>query len=507
MSTTETNNKRIAKNTVVVYLRLFVVTVVGLITSRYALKVLGVSDYGLYNVVGGVIALFAFVSGSLSSTTIRFLNIEIGKSDGNPNKMFNICNVIHILFALLLLLLAETIGIYYILNYLKVAPGKEGDAMFVFQVSTIVSCLGLINVPYMSVLIANEKFLLIALVDIINGFIKLFAVLSLFLYSGNVLVVYALLMSLTTLFSFIMYHTIAYKKWPYIVKWFFVKKRESYKQVLVYNNYNILATVSLVARSQGSNILINFFFGTIVNGAYAVARTVQGFVESFMANFDSAAAPRITQYVGGNNEVEAQKIVYSISRYCILMMIIVFFPLYIETDYLLSLWLEEVPEYATTFCRVLLIVILVASTGGGMIQYINASGKIKWFKLQSCFWSLLVLPIGYVLFRQGYEPWWIFILFILSDVFNRICQLYLMKKLLNFNSINFVLNAYLKPFYIVVLMGTFIFFYNKLSIEGPSYKILGIVITIIFTLLFVWFVGLYPGERKKLVSLIKQKIF
>lgn len=507
MSTTETNNKRIAKNTVVVYLRLFVVTVVGLITSRYALKVLGVSDYGLYNVVGGVIALFAFVSGSLSSTTIRFLNIEIGKSDGNPNKMFNICNVIHILFALLLLILAETIGIYYILNYLKVAPGKEGDAMFVFQVSTIVSCLGLINVPYMSVLIAKEKFLLIALVDIINGFIKLFAVLSLFLYSGNVLVVYALLMSLTTLFSFIMYHTIAYKKWPYIVKWFFVKKRESYKQVLVYNNYNILATISLVARSQGSNILINFFFGTIVNGAYAVARTVQGFVESFMANFDSAAAPRITQYVGGNNVVEAQKIVYSISRYCILMMIIVFFPLYIETDFLLSLWLEEVPEYATTFCRVLLIVILVASTGGGMIQYINASGKIKWFKLQSCFWSLIVLPIGYFLFRQGYEPWWIFILFILSDVFNRICQLYLMKKLLIFNSINFVLSAYLKPLYIVILMGTYIFFYNKLCVVGPSYKILGIVVTTMFTLLFVWFVGLYPGERKKLVSLIKQKIF
>ena len=152
----DTSNKTIAINTIVVYASLFITTIIGLITSRYVLQVLGVSDFGLYNVVGGVIALFSVISGSLSTTTIRFLNVEIGKKDGNPNRIFNICNVVHICFALILLALAETIGVFYINNYLNVEPGKEADAMFVFQVSTVVACLGLINVPYQSTFIAKE---------------------------------------------------------------------------------------------------------------------------------------------------------------------------------------------------------------------------------------------------------------------------------------------------------------------------------------------------------------
>ena len=166
-------NRRIAKNTLIVYVRLFVVTVVGLLTSRFVLQALGISDYGLYNVVGGVISLFAVIAGSMSSTTIRFLNIEIGKSDGDPNKMFNICQMTHIAVAVVVLLLAETAGIIYILSYLNVEPGKESDAMFVFQVSTIVSCVGIINVPYQSVFIAKEKFFHIAVIDVANALIKL----------------------------------------------------------------------------------------------------------------------------------------------------------------------------------------------------------------------------------------------------------------------------------------------------------------------------------------------
>ena len=194
------------------------------------------------------------------------------------------------------------------------------------------------------------------------------------------------------------------------------------------------------------------FFGTIVNGAYAIARTVQGFVDSFMANFDMAAAPKINQLVGGENQSDALHIVYSISRYCILMMCVVFFPLYAEMGTLLSIWLVDVPQYTLQFCRVLLIVILIASTGGGIIQYINASGKIKWFKIQSCFWSLLVLPMGFWVFRLGWQPWWILILFAMSDVFNRISQLILLRNIVGFNSLEFVKMSWLKPLKVVLIL-------------------------------------------------------
>ena len=494
-SSITSGNKSIAINTIVVYVRLFIVTIFGLITSRLVLKLLGVSDYGLYNVVGGIIALFSVVSGSLSTTTIRFLNIEMGKENGNPNKLFNICNVIHIIFAIILLVVAESVGIWYINNFLNIAPGKELDAMFTFQVSTIVACLGIINIPYISTFVAKEKFVQIAIIDIANSIIKLFSVLCLFFFDGNALKAYALLMSLSTIFSFILYHYLSYRQWVNIVKWNFVPFKSDYLKVLVYNNYNILSTISLVARSQGSNILINFFFGTIVNGAYAIARTIQGFVESFMANFDTAAAPRIIQKVGAGESKTSENIVIKICRYCILMIILVFFPLMAETELILNLWLGQVPEYSVRFCRLLLVVVLVASTAGGILQYINASEQIKWFKIQSCFWSLIVLPIGFILFQYGFEAWWIFVLFIISDILNRVCQLFLMKRLLDFNVVKLVSQAYARPLFVICIMVVYLFVYDCINLDKLPLKVLGTIITFVVTLICVWFIGLVKQER------------
>lgn len=505
MSEQISDNKRIAKNTVIVYLRLFIVTIIGLITSRFVLQALGISDYGLYGIVGGIISLFAFISGSLSTTTIRFLNVEMGKEMGDPNKIFNICNVVHIVFALLLLILAETLGVFYINNYLNVSDGKHADAMFVFQVSTIVSCIGIINVPYLSTFVAKERFSQIAIVDIINSIVKLVSVLCLFIIDGNTLRIYAILMSLTTLLSFIVYHYLSHKQWPDLVIWRFVKEKSEYKKVVIFNNYNILATVSSLARTQGSNILINIFFGTVVNGAYGVARTIQAFVESFMANFDSAAAPKINQSVGGEKHSSAVNIVYSISRYCILMMCLVFFPLFAEMETLLFLWLGNVPEYTVQFSKTLLVVVLIASTGGGIIQYINASGKIKWFKIQSCFWSLIVLPIGYIIFKLGLPPWWIFILFIFSDIFNRVCQLILLKILVGFNSFEFIKLSWYKPLKVILIMLVYLYVYSLIPMTKFITHIVGLLLTLIITSIVIWFIGLYSEERKKLVKLIIKK--
>lgn len=503
---TKSSNKTIAINTIVVYARLFITTIIGLITSRYVLQVLGVSDFGLYNVVGGVIALFSVISGSLSTTTIRFLNVEIGKKDGNPNRIFNICNVVHICFALILLALAETIGVFYINNYLNVEPGKEADAMFVFQVSTVVACLGLINVPYQSTFIAKEKFMHIAWVDITNAIIKLISVLCLLKYTGNVLCAYALLMSLTTLFSFVVYHGLSYKKWPELVKWHFVSHKKDYKQVLVYNNYNILAAVSLIARSQGSNMLINFFFGTVVNGAYAIARTVQGFVDTFMTNFDAAAAPRILQNVGAGEKSSSENLVYKVARYCILIMCLVFFPLMSETEYVLRLWLGSVPEYSVVFTQLLLVVILVSSTAGGMLQYINASDKIKWFKIQSCFWSIIVIPLGFVMFKYGWASWWIFVLFIISDILNRAVQLYLMHRLLQFDSIAFMKSAYMRPLAVISTMSMYLILYNLISIENNFGHILGLLVTVSLSASSIFLLGLTDSERKQICNFLKTKL-
>ncbi len=504
MPPTTTSNKRIAKNTIIVYIRLFVTMIIGLLASRFVLQRLGVSDYGLYNVVGGVIAIFSVVSGSMSSTTIRFLNYEIGKVDGNPNRVFNICNVTHITFAVGLLLLAETVGLFYIYNYLKVEPGKEADAMFVFQVSTIVACVGLINVPFQSVFVAKEKFFTIALIEIVNAFVKLGLVILLLYYQGNALRLYAIIMSATTFISFVVYHYLCYKYWPDLVKWNFIKKFRHYKELLIYNNYVLLSSVAYVGRAQGANILINFFFGTIVNGAYGIARTVEGFIMAFTVNFDSAAAPQITQCVGKGDIETASSIACRSCRMCILLSLLAAFPLLIEMELVLKFWLGRVPEYTVSFCQLMLLAVVVASTGGGLLRLKDAMGKIKWFMIQYSFWYFISFPIGFILLKLGCPPVTIILIYVVTDLINRICQLYLMKRIYDFDIISFCKKAYTRPCIIMIIMVLYFILYSTITFSNTTEHIIGFVFTAIFGAGLIYTIGLTSVERSKILEYAKK---
>ncbi len=500
------NNKRIAKNTIIVYLRLFIVTIVGLMTSRFVLQALGISDYGLYNLVGGVIALFAVIAGAMSSTTIRFLNIEIGKPDGNPNKIFNICQTTHMAFAALVLLLAETAGLFYIYHYLNVSAGKESDAMFVFQVSTIVACIGIVNVPYQSVFIAKEKFTYIAVIDILNSLIKLGLVLMLLYYDGNALRLYAVIMSASTFVSFIAYHYLCFRYWPDLVRWKLFRTFGSYRELLVYNNYILLSSVALLGRSQGANILINYFFGTVVNGAYAIARTVESFVVTFMVNFDSAAAPQITQSVGRGDIKQASAIACRSCRMCQLLSLLVAFPLYVEMEFVLQLWLGTVPDYTVPFCRVMMIAVFVAATGGGFLRLKDAMGKIKWFMLIHSFWYLFSLPVGFVLLKYGFPPVTILLLYVFTDILSRVCQLGLMKIIYDFNVFSFCRKSYTKPMSVFLIMAVYVIMYESIEIVGSVCHFTGLVITSIVGIALVWLFGITCSERISCLKFISKTV-
>ena len=502
----KSSNKKIAKNTLIVYVRVFVTMFVGLFTSRFVLQALGVSDYGLYNVVGGVISMFTFISGSLAATTTRFVNYEMGKENGDTNRIFNISNVLHLCFALLILLLAESIGIFYIEHYLNVDPGKEGDAMFVFQVSTIVACIGIINVPYQSLFIAHEKFSMIAIIDILNTIIRLILVLLLFLYKGNVLRLYAVFMSAMTIVTFVAYHYYCYKYWPKIVKFRVIKELSAYKELLVFNNYNLLGTASLVARNQGSNMLINYFFGTAVNAAYAIANNVQIYVNIFIGNFDTAAGPQITQKVSSGKVQDSLNLVYKTCRICILLMIIVFFPLLVELNFILQVWLGKVPEGTSTFCVFTLLIAVVSSTSGGLTQFINGYGKIKWFKIQYSILYLLCIPVGYLLFKYGYPAYYITILFVISDLLSRVNQLLLLKKMLGLKIVCFFKEAYLRPIVVFALLLLYSFFYRDLQMQGIAQHVAGIVFTAILAMIASFSLGLKKTERENIKTLVINKI-
>ncbi len=502
MSNNFTSNKRIAKNTIVIYAQLFVTIVVNLLMSRYVLQVIGVSDYGLYNVVGGVVSLFTFISSSLQRTTIRFLNFEMGKQNGDTNRVFNQCNLIHIVFSLVVLFLLESFGVFYIQNYLNVEVSKGADAMFVFQVSTIAMCIGIANVPYQSIFIAHERFSFVAVIEIVRTSVKFLLVLLLFSYSGNVLRLYALLMSGVTLGSLMFYQICAMRHWPDIVKWKFVNDLKLYKEQVLFSNWTLLKTLSMVARHQGSVLLINMFFGTTVNAAYAIAYTVQNQVMRFVSKFDGAVAPQITQNISAGKIERSIYLASHSCRYCLLLMEIVFFTLYVDLDLILTLWLGTyVPDGTLIFCRYTLLMALVSTTSGGLVQLINGVGKLKRFVIQMFFLYMMSIVFGYIFFKAGFPAHIIVILFVLSDLFYRISELYLLKKVIPFNILKFCCDSYLRPGIIFAIMCVIVALLDTqfISVNNPLVKITGVFLATLFLCIFV-------GLEKEEINFLKRKL-
>jgi O-antigen/teichoic acid export membrane protein len=499
-------NIRIARNTVVIYVRMVVTILVGLITSRLVLQALGADDVGLYSAVGSTVALISFITGALTATTVRFMNIEMGRPGGDTNRMFNICHVIHIGGALLLLAILETIGLWYIHNHLNVLPGKEADAMFVFQVSTLVACLGIANVPFQSLFTVHERFVTIALVDIVNALVKLGLVIGLLYWKGNGLRMYAVLMSVTTWIAFIVYHWLCRRRWPDIVRWKFVRERKAYKEVLVFNNYNLLSSASMIARSQGSNMLINAFFGTTVNAAFYYAGTVQNYVNQFIANFDMAAAPQITQNIGAGNRERSLALTERVCRICILLFLLLFFPLWSELGFILRAWLgAKMPEGTVLMCRWTLLVAAASATSAGLAQLINAFGRIKWYKIEFSVLYLGCLVAGWLLFRSGYPAYSIIVCFVVADLLSRVIQLILLHFQFGFDLKRFLKEAYLRPAVAALILIGWIFLYRHLPLESNWAKVGGILLTGVVTAVVLFFIGLKPSERKDIRSFLGRK--
>ena len=499
-------NSRIAKNTAVIYVRMAVTIVVGLVTSRLVLQALGASDVGIYSAVGSTVALVSFITGALTATTVRFMNFEMGKPGGDTNRMFNICHVIHIGGALVLLLLLESVGLWYIHTHLNVPPGKEDEAMFVFQVSTLVACLGIANVPFQSLFNVHERFATVAVVDIVNALVKLGLVGSLFAWNGDGLRLYAVLMSVTTWISFAAYHLLSRRRWPSIVRWKPVRDPVAYREVLVFNNYNLLSSASLIVRSQGSNMLINFFFGTTVNAAYYYAGTVQNYVNQFIANFDTAAAPQITRNISAGNPERSLRLTETTCRICILLLLLLLFPLWSELDLILHLWLgAKMPEGTVLMCRWTLLIAAVSSTSAGIAQLINAYGRVKWYKIQFAVLYLASLAVGWLLFRSGHPAYTIIIAFVAADALSRINQLILLRIQFRFPLGRFLRHAYLRPLAVAAVMVLYLFLYKLLPLESTGMQLVGLAVTLAVTAAAILLIGLRPSERKRIRKFLYRK--
>lgn len=500
-------NKRIAKNSLYMYLRLFTTLFLGLYTSRIVLEVLGVSDYGLFAVVGGVMAMFTFISSSLNAATSRFLNAEMGKKDGDVNKIFNINVALHTIIALVIFALAETIGLWYVYNKLSVAPGKLSDAVFIYQVAIITTCAGILNVPYSSLFSAHERFKFMTMLDIFNTILRFGCIILLKFYDGEyALRLYAMIMCLTTANTFVVYHWIAARDWPHIIKLHFVRGWSNYRGVLSYVNWNVLQTLSVMARNSGSDLIINTFYGTSMNGAFAIAQNVNQNVSEFANRFEGTSAPQIIQAYAAGDKERYTYLANKIGRINILMFLWVLFPLFIELDFLLHLWLGIVPDGTLVFTQLNLIVGFVALSAGGLYNFINATGKIKWFRIEMSILFLACVPIGYILLKMGYPAYSMLILFIVADLLQRVVQLILARYILGFDSWLYIKEAYTRPLVIICIMTSLIYLHGYLQIDDTILKLVSITTCFFINSLLIFVIGFKSNERRTIWEFIRKRL-
>lgn len=487
-------------------MRLIITLVIGLYTSRVVLLVLGISDYGLFSVVGGLLAMFTFLSGSLSAATSRFFNVELGSKDGDINRSYNVNLILHVVLATIVFLLAETIGVWYIYNRLKIEPGQLDNALFIFHVAVATACVGIINGPCSSLFSAFERFGFITALDIVNTLVRLAGVIYLKYYNGNSLRLYAIIMSLTTISTFVVYYFVAKKDWPNVLRFRFVRDWQYYKGILSFGVWNLLSTLSLMIRSTGSDLIINHFFNTAVNGAFAISKTVNNYITTFSTNFDSASGPQIIQSYSAHDFSRSTYLVNKLGRFCLLLFELAFFPLFIELDYILHLWLKVVPPDVLIFCQINMLLAAVALTCGGLVQIINASGKIKWFKINGSIFFVICLPVGYYLYAIGYPAYTMLIAYLVADAMQRVIQLILMRVIIGFDSWLYVRQAYVRPFIIAVIMTVVLTAYNQIGVSTDFGKIIAIVLCLVLTIGLVYIIGLTTGEKVKLITFAKTKV-
>ena len=353
---------------------------------------------------------------------------------------------------------------------------------------------------------AFEKFKEMAIIDLFSNFMKVPLVILLVYWSDNKLLFYAIGVCFISLFSFLLYYGYCHRKFGGIVKWHLSREKYIYKEVLVFNNYTSVGTIAYLSRTQGASMVINYFFGTIVNGAFAIVFQIENFIMMFVNNLGTASDPQITQSYASGNYGYTFSLVEKISKYSMFIMILVTFSISVELEFLLKLWLGALPEGVLVLSRWMLVSLLIRSINSSCGSIIQASGHVKWFQIISSALLLLGLPISWLLFKWGMPPVAIIITFTVTDFVSRMIYLWLMHRIIKFNVLHFSKNVFLPVIKILCLLGIYLYIYNSIILQTDFMRILGIGLSCLFCVCLCLSVGMNRLERNTIFLYVKNKI-
>jgi len=496
------NNKRIAKNTLFLYFRMLLTMGVSLYTSRVVLATLGEVDFGIYGVVGGIVAMFGFLNSTLTSGTQRFLTFQIGKNDFSElKKTFAVSLNIHIALSIIVLILAETIGLWFLKTKINIPDGREYAAMWTYQMSVLAAMLSIIQVPYNASIIAHERMNIYAYVSIIEVSLKL-AIVYLLVVSGiDKLIIYSVLIFIVSLIIMSIYRIYCVKQYEEC-RFGWVKDKPLYQSILAFSGWNIFGCGAVVGATQGVNILLNIFFGPVVNAARGIAFQVSAAITAFVNNYQTAVNPQIVKLYASGKINELYALLFQNSKFSFCLMWLLLLPVMLKTEVILKLWLVEVPEYTPLFCRLVLLQALVSATQRPYVMAIHATGKMKIPNLSGGIILLLVLPISYYFLRMNFAAYIPFVIYLLAFIVTSSIEIFLLYRWIKLPVYNLIRKVYFPIVAIIISSLPISLVINKNSTDSFVSLIYVTAISVLLVAVSTYYVALNSDMRSKILKIV-----
>lgn len=478
---------------------------ISLYTSRVVLISLGVEDFGIYNVIGGVVVMFGFLNNAMSASTQRFLTYEMGKKENQElNLIFNMSVTIHLLLALIVILLSETFGLWFINYHLNIPEEKIVPANFVFQFSIFAFIVTILYVPYNALIIAHEKMGFYAIITTIEVILKLFIAFIISFATADKLIVYSFLILISTIaigIGYSIYATSKFNESKLKYQW----NAKLFSRMSNFANWNLFGVFAGIAYNQGVNILLNIFFGPIVNAARGIAYQVQGAVNNFVVNFQLAVNPQIIKSYASNDKNYLYSLVFSASKYSFFLLLLVATPILLETDLILKLWLKEIPDYTTIFTRLILVDILIGSISGSLQTLAQATGRIKQYQIVVSGILLLNLPLSYIFLKSGFSPQSTIIISILCSLAALVGRLVILNRNEAFPIQTFLQTTIIRILIVAPLAIALPVWYITSTPPSIVRILVTTTISIGTTTTSIWLLGTSKTERKFILSIVRNK--
>jgi O-antigen/teichoic acid export membrane protein len=502
------DTKRIAKNTMMLYIQMFFSMIVSLYTSRVLLNALGVSDFGTYNVVGGLVAMFSLISSSLSGSVSRFITYELGKGGdyNNVRRIFSTSLLIHIGLAAIVVLAMETIGVWFLNAKMVIAPDRLTAANWVFQGSIVSFTFGILGVPYNATIIAHEKMGAFAYINILQVILNLINVVFI-AYSPwhfDRLICYALLTVGVSVLVQLVYMVYCRRKFEECYSLKLIWDNNIWKGIAGFSVWNFIGSLASRLKWDGVNILLNLFFGTIINAARGIAGSVNGAVTSFVSNFMTALNPQITKSYAAGDRDYLYSLINKGARYSYYIVLILVLPIMFEMSFVLTLWLKKFPEHTVAFTSLALILSLCDSLANPLITAQLATGKVKRFQLTVGGFLMLNFPLSYVFLKLGFIPEVVFIIAIVLSFLSLYIRLLFLRHDIGLSIFSFIFKVCGNVLLVTIISAILpaIICYN--FHDGLLRFFIVVIVSLVCTTTAIFFIGCSASEREFILDKAKK---